>query len=75
MPIDLVPNLRLQHLQFSRQGYRNLALFPVYRTNFNGNLETVLGAFAAPITRHGFHCRWTMLKDLVARDSFLDETF
>src|SRR5439155_26716780 len=55
MPVDFIPNLRLQHLHLARECDENLALFPIHGTELDGDLEAVLGAFAAPVSRHRFH--------------------
>src|SRR5258707_756170 len=53
--IDEVANLRLEHLHLAREVHRDFALLAVHRTEFHGDLEAILGAIPAPITRHRFH--------------------
>jgi len=55
--VDQIADLRLQHLHLARQVDRNLALLPIDGADLDRDLEAVLGAIAAPITRHRFHPR------------------
>ena len=50
--VDRVANPRFEHLQIPRQIERDLALFAVHGTEFNGHLEPLPGAFAPPASRH-----------------------
>src|SRR5438034_4529271 len=54
-PIDLVPKTRFERFQFARKVNGNLALPPVHRAELDGDLEAVLSALAAAVTRHRFH--------------------
>ena len=53
--MDDLAQRRFQQFQFARQRHRNLGLLAVHGTQFHRDLEAVLGALAAAITRHGFH--------------------
>ena len=41
-----------EHFEFAREIDRNLGLLAVHRTEFDGDIESVAGALAAPIARH-----------------------
>ena len=53
--IDFITHLRLQHFKFARQIDRDFALLAVDRAEFDRDFESVLSAFAAPVTRHRLH--------------------
>src|SRR5476649_3095266 len=53
--VDGVAHLRLEQLQLARQVHGDLRLPAVDRAQLDGDLETVPRAFAATVTRHGFH--------------------
>ena len=50
--VNQIANLRFEHFHLARQVHGNLALLAVHRAELDGDLETVLGAISAPITRH-----------------------
>jgi hypothetical protein len=53
--VDGVAHLRLEQLQLTRQVHGNFRLPAVDRAQLDGDLEPVPRAFAATVTRHGFH--------------------
>ena len=55
VPINNIANLSLQHFHLPGQGNENLTLFPIDGAKLDGDLEAVLRAFTAPISRHRFH--------------------
>src|SRR5690349_13888700 len=55
--MNQISHLGLQHLHFARKRDRDFSLLAVYRTDFDGDFKTLLGALPAPISRHRFHGR------------------
>jgi hypothetical protein len=53
--MDQIPDLSLQHLHFPWQSDGDFGLFAIDRADLDGDLETLLGAFSAPVSRHRFH--------------------
>ena len=53
--VDGVADLRFEHFHLARQIHGDFGLLAVHRAEFDGDFEAVLRAFAAPVTRHGFH--------------------
>ena len=53
--IDGIAHLRLDHIQLARERDRDLGLLAVHGGQFHRDLEAVLRALAATVTRHGFH--------------------
>src|SRR2546422_10312502 len=69
--VDMIPDLSFQYFQLSRQVDRNLALLPVHGAQFDGNLETVFGAFAPTVSGHRFHRRICWSRSRKTSDRFL----
>ena len=53
--IDGIAHGGFEHFQLARNVHGNFGLAAIDRAQFDGDFETVPGAFATPITRHGFH--------------------
>ena len=51
-PVDHVADLRFEQLHLARQVHGDFGLLAVDRAELDGDLEAVLGAIPAPITRH-----------------------
>src|SRR5438270_9762650 len=68
--IDLVADLRLEHLHFPRQIHRHLALLAIDRTELDRDFETILGTISPPISGHRFHPRKVWKKPRFSANKF-----